>query len=653
MIANSGGVISRYYDLIQVITPTGTTHTRPAVLQMARYDDVFLDSQFENGSDGMLFEYDFVYFPQSADGSGNKLPQGDGISGLQIRDNGDDKERYRFYLLKKNNRDADDFTPIIDYCKQMSKSGASFNDTVDEVVDVDGWLRGMAYGVLSGAGDNTAAGTGHNGMYYAHLDGRILYLPHDMDFAFSNTRSIYANGECAKLANSNSTPGNAQRRRIYFGHLNDIITTTWNDAYMGLWRSHLSQLSPSQNWNSPNSGSFSVSGRSNNVMGQITGSIPQIAFNITSSNPLSVNSSIATISGDGWVDVRKIRLAGGGELAVDWTDDNSWQVNVPVVPGMNTITLEAINFSGDVIGTEVITVDNTSTIEPVSAMNLAITELMYHPSDPTAAEMTAGFLDEDAFEFFELMNIGNNEVNLDGAQLTGGIDHALPATVIPVGGRVVLARDRAGFLSRHPAAAAMLLAGEYGIEDTNKLANGGEQIILVDASGNDIRRFSYDDDLPWPTAADGTGFSLVMIDPSANPDHALASNWRSSTTAGGNPGASDAIAFSGDPDGDDNGDGLSNFLEHALGEDSPPITVRADPNSPGGLLLTFQRNLAADDVRIDLQSSTDLSTWTSSPQVTLTSSTNRSNGTAIETWTIAPAVGDPNRQFVRLLVSTR
>ena len=652
MIANSGGLISRYYDLIQVITPTGATHTRPAILQMARYDDVFLDSQFDQGSDGALFEYDFVYYPQSTDGSGNKVPQGDGISGLSVADHGDDKEVYRFFMLKKNNRDADDYDPIINYCKHMSKSGAAFNDGIDEVIDVDAWLRGMAYAVLSGAGDNAAAGDGHNAMYYARPDGRVMFLPHDMDFAFSNTRSVFANGECNKIANSNSTPGNAQRKRIYFGHLHDIITTTWNDTYMGMWKNHLSQLSPSQNWNGPNSGSLSPGARGNNVMSQITGSIPQVAFNITSTNPLNVNGSTANIAGDGWVDVRNIRVAGGGDLRVAWTDENSWRVAVPVDPGANTITLEAVNFSGEVVGTEVITVNNTSTIEPASAANLAISEIMYHPADPSAAEINAGFLNDDPFEYLELMNIGSNEVSLEGAQFSGGITFDLPAVILAPGARVIVARDRSAFLLRYPAAASSLVAGEYGIADTNRLSNSGEEIALVGASSADIRRFNYDDDVPWPVSADGFGFSLVLIAPTSNPDHALASNWRSSTSVGGNPGGDDSVAFTGDPDADDNGNGLSNFLEHALGADPPPMEVSANPSVPGGLLFTFQRNLAADDVTIEIEASEDLSAW-SDGAATLVSSISQGDGNAMETWAAGPVSSGNARLFVRLKARSR
>jgi len=640
MIANSGGIVSRYYDFVKVITPQ-TQHTRSAVLQMARYDSVFLDSQFEDGSDGNLYEYELLYTPNTADGNGFKLPNPDGVNGISPSNLGDGKELYRWFFLKKNNRDADDFTPIIAYNKKMSQSGAAFEDGLEDVIDVDGWFRGMAYGVLSGAGDNASANSQHNGMYYARPDGRVMFLPHDMDFAFSTTRSIFANGECAKLT------ADPVRRRLYLGHLHDIINTTYNNGYMSMWTTHLQTLDASQPWSTHLN---YVTSRSNNVLSQINGQVAPVAFNITTSSPHTVNGSSATIAGDGWVDVRSIRLAGGGDLDVTWTDNNSWRLVVPVQPGQNTVNLEAVNFSGEVIATDSITINNTSTIVPASAANLVISEIMYHPANPTAAEINAGFVDDDAFEYIELMNISSDEVSLDGAQFTSGINHILPATILPVGARVVLARDRSGFLSRHPAAAAMLLPGEYGVADNNKLSNGGEQIVLAGADSADIRRFTYDDNPPWPTAPDGAGFSLVLIDPLSDPDHTLANNWRSSTIDGGNPGTSDSVTFSGDPDGDDNNNGLSNFLEHALGENPPPLEVSA--TDPGGLLFTFQRNLAADDVVIAVQISSDLNDWTETG-TTFVSSTSNGDGTASETWAATQASGDDTRLFVRLVATSR
>jgi len=642
MIANSGGIVSRYYDFVKVITPQDR-HTRSAVLQMARYDNVFLDSQFENGSDGNLYEYELLYTPNNADANGFKVPEPDGVVGVNVSNLGDSRENYRWFFLKKNNREADDFAPIIAYNKKFSQNGAAFEEGLEDVVDVDAWLRGMAYAVLSGAGDNAGANSQHNGMYYARPDGRVMFLPHDMDFAFDAGRTIFANSEVSKLT------ADPARRRIYLGHLHDIISSTYNNSYMSMWTSHLQSLDSSQPWSSHLN---YITSRSNNVLSQINSQVAPTPFSITTANPHTVNGSSASLVGDGWVDVRSFRLAGGGELDATWTDNNSWQLTVPVALGSNLITIEALNFSGEVIGIDSITVNNTSSIEPASAVNLAISEIMYHASAPTPNEISAGFLDEDAFEFIELMNIGSNEVDLDGAQFTSGINYALPATIIPVGGRVIIARDRSGFLSRHPGVAAMLLPGEYGIADTNKISNSGELIVLIDASSSDIRRFTYDDNLPWPTAADGPGFSMVLIAPDTNPDHALADNWRSSTAVGGNPGSSDSLDFSGDPNGDDDDDGLSNFLEYALGVDSPAIEAGADPNVAGGLRLTFSRNLAADDVLIEVQSSTDLKSWTTT-QSTLIASTSQGDGTAIETWAIAPSPGSAGRLYLRVAAISR
>ena len=75
-------------------------------------------------------------------------------------------------------------------------------------------------------------------------------------------------------------------------------------------------------------------------------------------------------------------------------------------------------------------------------------------------------------------------------------------------------------------------------------------------------------------AADGEGYSLVLIDPSANPDHNNAANWRSSIGLHGNPGAvKTTLDFDSwklahgivDDLGDPDRDGLTNLMEYALG----------------------------------------------------------------------------------------
>jgi len=68
---------------------------------------------------------------------------------------------------------------------------------------------------------------------------------------------------------------------------------------------------------------------------------------------------------------------------------------------------------------------------------------------------------------------------------------------------------------------------------TGALDNSGETIVLYAASGLEIFRFTYSDNL---SSTDGGGKSLVRVLSSTNPNP-LAYPWRESTQDGGNPGS--------------------------------------------------------------------------------------------------------------------
>lgn len=638
MIANSGGLISRYYDFIKVLAPQDR-HTKSAVLQMARYGDVFLDAQFEDGSDGNIYEYELIYAPNTADANGYKIPNPDGVNGVHVGDLGDSKEEYRWFYLKKNNREDDDFSDIITYNKKFSQNGTAFESDLEDVIDIDAWLRGMAYAVLSGAGDNAAAGSQHNANLYARPDGRVIFFPHDMDFSFSTSRSIFANRQCNKLTDDPA------RLRLYLGHLHDIITTTYNNAYMSIWTDHLNDFEPKSAWANRLS---HMNARSANVLSQINNNVAPISFSINTPNPLITSSSSATLTGDGWIDIRDIQQQGGGPLDTTWTDDNSWSLTVPILSGTNTVTLETVNFSGEITGSDTITIINSRVVEPASSNNLAISELMYHPADRSADEINAGYDSDSHFEFVELMNIGGYDISLAGVQFTSGINHPLPAAVLSPGERVVLARVRNAFMFRYPSASGALLAGEYfGAGNVNKFSNSGEQVTLSDASGNIIRQFTYDQDLPWPTSADGPGFSLELIAPMSNPDHALATNWRSSGSIGGTPGTTDATMFSGDPNGDDDNDGISNYIEYAIGNTDIPALV---PGAANYYHFDVVRNLLAEDVMLAVESSTNLDQW-GTTGLSLQSQQSLGNGLERQSWLLDTTAD--SRIYLRFVVRPR
>lgn len=158
--------------------------------------------------------------------------------------------------------------------------------------------------------------------------------------------------------------------------------------------------------------------------------------------------------------------------------------------------------------------------------NLWITEIMYHPAPE-------GEIDGDEYEFLELKNPNPFRIDVSLVHFTNGVQFVFPVgSHIDAYGFAVLVRNPERFAERYPN---VPIAGVY----TGGLANGGERLELVAADGTPLFSVRYDDASPWPVTADGEGFSLVPVQPEANPDPDNPLNWRASTTIGGSPGADD------------------------------------------------------------------------------------------------------------------
>ena len=129
---------------------------------------------------------------------------------------------------------------------------------------------------------------------------------------------------------------------------------------------------------------------------------------------------------------------------------------------------------------------------------LAITEIMYNPPAPTAAEIAAGFGDKDLFEYIEITNTGAGTVSLADVRLVDGITFDFAAgsvaTLAP-GEFVVVVRNEAAFEARYGD--GINVAGEY----TGGLTNGGERVALEHGVGVTVEAVEYGDSGDWPGRA--------------------------------------------------------------------------------------------------------------------------------------------------------
>jgi len=289
------------------------------------------------------------------------------------------------------------------------------------------------------------------------------------------------------------------------------------------------------------------------------------------------------------------------------------------------------NYSGHLSNLgELLTIKNELGIEVVSTLTpvnpsdlqlyLVISEVMYHPAG-----------DSDV-EFIELMNTSDSlTLNLDGASFTNGIDYLFPAGT-----------------SLSPGEKLTITGSEFS--NLTRLNNNGETIKLEGPEGETIREFRYDNEGGWPLAADGLGASLVLLNPESNPDHSLPQNWRASSMSGGSPGSDDRVFFSGRPEDDLDGDGISALLEHFFGtsdqsSDADQLTLNKEDNQ---VTVTFHRNLAAEDLAFVIQSSTDLTIWDDENEAVLSNGPYTGTGLQEESWSIP--TGDEARNFFRLKV---
>ena len=291
--------------------------------------------------------------------------------------------------------------------------------------------------------------------------------------------------------------------------------------------------------------------------------------------------------------------------------------------------------------------NNTTTYQgqPSGAQRyLAVSELMYHPSGDGLAE------------FIELLNLSPSvTLDLVDVRFTLGVDFNFTNSAIrslAPGARVLIVRDLAAFTAVHGS--GLPVAGVFA--NTSALSNGGEPIKLEDADSGTIREFAYDDQPPWPTGTDGSGYSLVLIAPHTNPDHSMASNWRSSARPGGSPGGTDATPFPVDPMGDANGNGERDLLDYALGNDLglPPIlpAFTRQPDPLGGsatVLLTYPVSLGAERAKIEVQFSTNLADWLEGVSLLEAVSIEQlGDGRALVTWRVKPPLRDEPQIFMRL-----
>ncbi|MCH1507256.1 MAG: lamin tail domain-containing protein [Verrucomicrobiales bacterium] len=251
---------------------------------------------------------------------------------------------------------------------------------------------------------------------------------------------------------------------------------------------------------------------------------------------------------------------------------------------------------------------------PADASNLVISELHYHPAEPSTPEEQAISSNRDNYEFIELLNVGTQTIDLTGLRFTEGIDFSFADnTLLAPGARLVLVRHRSAFEARYAASLAEITMATDILGNTEysgRLDNDGEQILLLDAQGAVIQDFTYNDQLPWPTSADGHGASLLLVNLGIPiPDHTVETNWQASEGVGGTPGQPDgdivveAFTITAAPDFAGGSIQISPSQDTYIRGTSVTFTPIAQP---GFNFVSWSGSLSGNDIALTIQITSDL-----------------------------------------------
>lgn len=153
-----------------------------------------------------------------------------------------------------------------------------------------------------------------------------------------------------------------------------------------------------------------------------------------------------------------------------------------------------------------------------SNTTVAITELNYNSSN---------MLPTDPEDWMEIHNYGDQAIDMSYWRVTDSrqyneYEFAYGTTLEP-DERIVLVKDSVEFHKVHPQ---IKTSAQFNFS----LSNGGEQITLFDALGNTVSSVNYKDQSPWPSKADGEGYTIELRESDADTQDPF--NWWESCYGG-------------------------------------------------------------------------------------------------------------------------
>ncbi len=436
--------------------------------------------------------------------------------------------RYRWNFLPRSvNGSANDYDDIFAWVDAVNASAPEpYTSQTESLTDMEEVMGMFSVERIINNFDSWGHAIGKNMYAYKPVDGRWMTFIFDNDWlmipsqgqGYTPTSPLFTPCEDPTVARMYNHP---PFRRAYFRNIKkavDVMTATninpVMDAKYNMLLASGVTWSAGQTFTNPDAVKTWMSQRRDFLITQLAPLAVNFAITSNGGADFVSPTGLATLVGTAPVDVAKIAV-NGAAFPVTWTSDTNWSVKVPLSQVVSTLVLQGLAPNGAALAgmTATIKVTYNGAIEsPVG--RVIFNEIMYN--SPVAGA-----------SFVELRSLATNTTyDLSNWRIEGVNFIFPPGTILAPGGFVVVAKDRAIFTATYGN--SIPLAGEF----SGKLQNEGETLWLVKpgttpAEDVVIDRVAYSNLAPWPTAADGLGGSLQLID--GNQDNSRAANWAAVT----------------------------------------------------------------------------------------------------------------------------
>ncbi len=429
------------------------------------------------------------------------------------------KSHYRWNLRRrKSDPPSDDFSPVYKLVDAFATpDDSTYFKRVRAVVDIRGWLSYFALNAAVSGWDSYGFSWCHNMYsYIPDRSGAFMFI-YDLDGTIhgGTTAALFPNN-ASKWPVAIRFTNHPAVRREYWRLLKALAEGPFVAERTGAWidKWHTTFLAEGVYPDSPAGIKSWIESRRGFIVSELGKIASPFEIATNGGGDFTTAATRTTLTGRAPIEASTI-LVNGNPVDPTFTGVTDWTLDVPVEPGPNAFTIEGRDTAGLPAGTDTITVTGTGpAVSPGS--DLVINEIMYHSDDPYG-------------DFVEIHNTSPTRTHHLGGMRLNGLDYTFPyGTFIGPAGFVVVAENLPTYAKRYGN--AEVVAGEHD----GSLDNGGENIqLLMPLTTNTwevLDEVRYDDELPWPTEADGSGYSLQLIDPTR--DNTRIGNWRTARPQG-------------------------------------------------------------------------------------------------------------------------